>query len=117
MLCNGIGGRAKLQSQKTCGSMRCFSLALLLSLAILAHSRAEQLRPQPSPELVNGIDAYNRGDFAMARNLLQAAADRGEPEAMVNLGYMYARGHGVRSDPAYALDLYRRAPTPVTLRV
>ena len=28
---------------------------------------------------------------------------------MVNLGYMYARGHGVRSDPAYALDLYHRA--------
>ncbi len=28
---------------------------------------------------------------------------------MVNLGYMYARGHGVRSDPAFALELYRRA--------
>ncbi len=65
----------------------------------------------PSPDLVAGIGAYNAGDFAFARQHLQAAAGRGEAEAMVNLGYMYARGHGVPRDPAFALDLYRRAAT------
>lgn len=63
----------------------------------------------PSPDLMAGIGAYNAGDFAFARQHLQAAADRGEAEAMVNLGYMYARGHGVQRDPGFALELYRRA--------
>jgi TPR repeat protein len=96
--------------------MRCRPLALLLSLAVLSQPREEQPRPQPSADLVNGINAYNRGDFATARNLLQAAADRGEPEAMVNLGYMYARRHGVRSaQPTRSISTIV-PPTPVTLR-
>jgi Flp pilus assembly protein TadD len=84
------------------------SLFLWLSItALYQHAEAQQV--SPSADLVNGIEAYNKGDFESARKPLQAAVDRGEPEAMVNLGYMYARGHGVRSDPAYALQLYRRA--------
>jgi hypothetical protein len=63
----------------------------------------------PSADLVAGINAYNAGDFASARDHLQAAADRGEAEAMVNLGYMYARGHAVRQDSEFALQLYIRA--------
>jgi TPR repeat protein len=85
-------------------------IAILLGVLAAALSvRAEPRQSGPSPDLVSGIDAYNQGNFAAARSLLQRAADRGESEALVNLGYMYARGHGVRSDPAYALQLYRRA--------
>jgi TPR repeat protein len=85
-----------------------FSLILWLSIAALYPS-ADVQSAIPSADLVTGIEAYNKGDFVAARKSLQTAVDRGEPEAMVNLGYMYARGHGVRSDPAFALQLYRRA--------
>ena len=60
----------------------------------------------PSADLVAGIAAYNKGDFAAAFRLLQVASARGEAEAMVNLGYLYARGHGVARDPDAALRLY-----------
>ena len=89
--------------------MRFLIVMLLWVFAAAIPLHAELQQAGPSADLVSGIDTYNRGDFAAARQFLQAAADRGEPEAMVNLGYMYARGHGVRSDPTYALRLYWRA--------
>ena len=60
-------------------------------------------------DLLAGIDAYNAGDFATAAHRLQAATDQGNAEAMVNLGYLYARGQGVVSNPDYALLLYQHA--------
>ena len=39
----------------------------------------------------------------------QQAADRGEPEAMVELGNMYFRGRGVPADPAQVSRWYQRA--------
>lgn len=89
--------------------MRFLARVLLSLIATGTSLQAEQQHAGPSTDLVNGIDAYNGGNFEAARKALQSAVDRGEPEAMVNLGYMYARGHGVRSDPIYALELYRRA--------
>jgi TPR repeat protein len=89
--------------------MRFLIVMLLWVFAAAIPLHAELQQAGPSADLVSGIDTNNRGDFAAARQFLQAAADRGEPEAMVNLGYMYARGHGVRSDPTYALRLYWRA--------
>jgi uncharacterized protein len=53
-----------------------------------------------------GMQAYNSGDFANAYRLLRQGADAGDPEAMVNLGYLYARGHGVRVNQMEALRLY-----------
>lgn len=64
---------------------------------------------EPSAELQAGISAYNDGRFGKAAAQLKIAADRGEAEAMVNLGYMFARGQGVPQDSAVALLLYRRA--------
>jgi hypothetical protein len=80
-----------------------------LVVCILACVAGFPVRADPSAELVGGVTAYNRGDFATARALLQSAAGRGEAEAMVNLGYMYARGQGGRQDSTFALELYRRA--------
>ena len=50
------------------------------------------MEPQPSPDLIAGIESYNAGRITVAITHLQAAAGRGEAEAMVNLGYIYARG-------------------------
>ena len=58
-----------------------------------------------------GIDAYNKGDIDTAFRDLKQAADAGDADAEVNLGYMYARGQAVPVDQATALDLYRRSAT------
>ncbi len=85
-------------------------LPVLLLVALLLAARPTSAQPAvPSADLVLGIAAYNKGDFAGAFRLLNAAAASGEAEAMVNLGYLYARGQGVRADSAFALQLYRRA--------
>lgn len=76
---------------------------LLTSGAVAAADRA------PSADLVAGIEAYNAGNIHEALTRLQAAADRGEAEAMVNLGYIHARGQAGVADPARALDLYKKA--------
>src|SRR5215469_6047100 len=89
--------------------MRFLLLMISFSVATVVGCNAQQRLPPASSDLVNGIEAYNRGDFATAVTHLQTAAGRGEPEAMVNLGYIYARGDGVSADPAFALELYRRA--------
>ena len=68
------------------------SLFLWLSITALYH-HAEAQQVSPSADLVNGIEAYNKGDFESARKPLQAAVDRGEPEAIVNLGYMLSLIH------------------------
>lgn len=62
-----------------------------------------------SPGLAAGVAAYERGDYQTAFRLLKLEADRGNSAAMVNLGFLYARGHGVGADQAEALRLYRRA--------
>lgn len=54
-----------------------------------------------------GIEAYNRGNAAAAFDLLKAAADTGDPDAQVNLGHLYSRGHGVAADKQQAMRLYR----------
>ncbi len=57
--------------------------------------------------VVAGVEAYNHGDLATAFSLLSAEAARGNSDAEVNLGYMYARGQGVAADQREALRLYR----------
>jgi uncharacterized protein len=72
--------------------------ALLLGLLLAGAADAQ--------EVGAGIDAYNRGDFTAAYRLLRAAADAGDSDAQVNLGYLYARGHGVAQDHQEAMRLY-----------
>jgi TPR repeat protein len=61
----------------------------------------------PREITVEGIESYNNGIYNLAFRLLKAAADLGDSDAEVNLGYMYARGQGTRADQAEAMRLYR----------
>jgi TPR repeat protein len=81
-------------------------LAALVMACLSGGARAQS--QDAAIELRTGITAYNKGDFPAALRHLQAAVDQGNAEALANLGYMYARGHGVKRDPAFALLLYRR---------
>lgn len=62
-----------------------------------------------SNPLQDGIDAYKRGDYRTAARFYRKAALQGDPEALNNLGLMYADGHGVQQDFSEAAALFRMA--------
>ena len=74
-------------------------------------SHATELRTDASSD--SGIkaakEAYDRGDFTRARDLFQAEADKGDPEAKHYMASLYHRGHGVEKDIAKALALLEEA--------
>jgi TPR repeat protein len=53
--------------------------------------------------------AFARGDYAKAAELLAPLAEAGDPDALGNLGNMYAFGQGVERDLTRAASLWRRA--------
>jgi uncharacterized protein len=59
-----------------------------------------------SANTLAGMDAYNHGDSARAYRLLDQEAKAGDPEAQVNLGYLFARGQGVWANQQEAFRLY-----------
>ncbi len=71
-------------------------LALLSSTAALA-------------DFQSGCRAFDRGDYAGAREQWAPLAEQGDPEAQFRLGCLYAFGQGVPEDYAFALRLYRLA--------
>ncbi len=57
----------------------------------------------------DGVVAFERGDYASAMRLFRLAANQGDPEAQISLGFMYAEGQGVPQDDAEAVRWYRKA--------
>src|ERR1700691_3079688 len=56
-----------------------------------------------------GLTALQNRDYATAVREFKSGVDRGEAEAQVNLGIMYARGLGVEKDIAEAWRLFQLA--------
>jgi len=54
-------------------------------------------------------EVYDSGDYTKARELFQAEADKGDPEAKHYLANLYYQGHGVKKDSAKALALLKEA--------
>lgn len=79
----------------------------ILLFSILLGATPAMSTAQPTNATAAGIKAYNRGDVRQAFRLLSAAAVAGDADAQVNLGYMYARGHGTPADQVEAMRLYR----------
>jgi uncharacterized protein len=52
--------------------------------------------------------AYKKGDYATALRLIRPLAEKGDADAQVNLGVMYANGRGVPQDYAAAVSWYRK---------
>ena len=59
--------------------------------------------------LVEGVAAYNRGDYATALRELRPLANHGDSLAQSYLGFMYDNGQGVPRDYAEAAKWYRKA--------
>lgn len=56
-----------------------------------------------------GWDALQRRDYVRAHEEFKALAEKGDPDAAVNLGNLYMRGLGVKQDYSEAFDWYRKA--------
>jgi TPR repeat protein len=77
-------------------------VALLVALALVSGARSADL-----PQDIR--IALDRGEFARALRLLQPLAERGDPEAQLNLANLLRRGLGVPLDYAAAVTWYRKA--------
>lgn len=73
---------------------------LLICLALSAPAHAD---------MAAGIAAYKAGDFATALKEFKPLASKGNADAQVNLGFLYARGQGVTVDYKEAASWYRKA--------
>ena len=76
-----------------------FAIALLLAGA-------------SSPALADfaaGLNAYDRGDYAVAIAAWQPMAEAGDAVAQSNIGVLYDKGYGVPQDYSRAAMWYRRA--------
>lgn len=79
--------------------LRLLAAFLLLSLQAMA----------VAADTAAGIAAYNKEDYETARNLLKPEAERGDPEAQVKYGLIFAKGLGVRHDGAEAFKWFQKA--------
>ena len=76
--------------------------ALLLAFAIVLHASFAF-----GQDFRTGHDAYKRGDYAQAMEILRPHAERGHAGAQFLLGAMYAEGRGVSSDSSEAVKWFR----------
>jgi TPR repeat protein len=80
--------------------MRRFALAAALAAACAA--------PAPA-DFPAAIEAYDQGDYESSFDEAKAVAERGDADAQYLLGYLYARGEGVRRDLLLAYLWYTLA--------
>lgn len=83
--------------------------ALLLAGLAGAESLPAQSRGAVDPAIQQGVDAWERGDYADAVAKWRKPAAAGNADAQYNLGQAYKFGRGVTADLKQAEDWYRRA--------
>jgi TPR repeat protein len=71
-------------------------VALALSLGLAG--------PLAAGPVEDALEAYHRGDYATAIQLLRPPADQGDAIAQTNLGVMYNKGQGVPQAAGAAAD-------------
>lgn len=86
--------------------MKKLSVLLLLSLTLLACTRADK---EPDAGLDAGLEAYEQGDYRTAYMLIRKAAVRGDAEAQYTLGLFYSEGEAVKPDYSQAAYWFAKA--------
>ena len=89
-----------------------FGLACLFTSA--ATASPTKVAPAPTVDIVELAGRYENGegvarDYARALGLYCRAADQGDPNAFLSLGWMYLNGRGVAVDNAIAVRWFKRA--------
>jgi TPR repeat protein len=59
-------------------------------------------------DFVDGVTAYDRGDYATAFSKWKPLAEQGDADAQCSLGWMYFNGKGVPQDDKQAVYWYRK---------
>ena len=77
-----------------------------LAAALLATAVAA---PVGAASVKDGVDAWQRGEFASAVAIWRPLAKAGDPDAAFDLGQAYKLGRGVPADLAKARELYGKA--------
>ena len=60
----------------------------------------------PAADYLDGVDAYNNGDYETALKEWKELAEKGNVAAQKDLGFMYSKGQGVALDYAQAFAWY-----------
>lgn len=94
-----MSGQLKFRPLRCCAWLLLFAALGILLLPVGA----------AATDLVEGLRKYQAGDYAGAIGEWQPLADRGNPDALFNLGQVYRLGRGVVADPLRAMEFYRRA--------
>ena len=92
----------------------CFAFGLACLSSSAATASTTKVAPAPTVDIVELAGRYENGegvarDYARALGLYCRAADRGDPNAFLSLGWMYLNGRGVAVDNAIAVRWFRRA--------
>ncbi len=92
---------------------------LLLVLCALVFRATAQNVPAPQPatlqpetpeaQLKLGNDYLDKKDYASAMTWFRQAAERRNPAAQTNIGWLYQNGFGVKQDYTEAMNWYRKA--------
>ena len=92
----------------------CLALGLACPLGPAAHASPAKPGPVPAADIVELAGRYENGegvtrDYARALSLYCRAADQGDPNAFLSLGWMYLNGRGVAADDAVAVRWFKKA--------
>ena len=80
-------------------------LATVFSFTLTPFAMAESAK-----DLFNqGVNAYNKGNYAQAAKLFEQACNGGFARGCYNLGVLYDDGRGVKQNYAQAAKLYEQA--------
>ena len=80
------------------------TLAVVVALPFSAGSVWADMGADPAQRgnYADGVEAYNRGDYATALQEFRPLAEQGDVKAQFNLGFMYDNGKGVPENDAEA---------------
>ncbi|HTO28912.1 MAG TPA: SPOR domain-containing protein [Devosia sp.] len=91
-------------------------MAILRPIRLAAALAALALAAPAYADVKAGVDAWTRGDFAVAVAEWKAPAESGDPDALFNLAQAYRLGRGVDEDASLAEYYYARAAEKGHLR-
>lgn len=79
------------------------------SKPVVASNTTTQLANNGATEYNKGLEAYKAKNYDEALKLYKTAAGKGIPQAMYNLGLMYLKGEGVKTDLEEAFGWFKKA--------
>jgi hypothetical protein len=82
--------------------------AILVSVFLLAAGCSDKSQDEAAA-YQEGMNAYGKGDYAVALEKFKALAEHGNARAQFNLGVMYRQGHGVPQDDQEAVEWWNKA--------